>query len=175
MILQLLSTTSNGWLLPEDLNKVYWPSSAFFIVVGLIWWKGGPAIKAGWNGRIERIEGELDSAEEARTEAEAELGRVRSQISDAEAARQRILDDARATAENLERQLVERAHTEAAEAKARAEADLVAARQQVLADLSDEIGALALGAAEAVVASNLDESTQQGLIDAYISQVGSAR
>ncbi|MCC5953743.1 MAG: F0F1 ATP synthase subunit B [Acidimicrobiia bacterium] len=165
----------NGWLIPHDINEVWWASAAFFIVVGLIWWKGGPAIKAGWNGRIERIEGELASAEQARTEAEAELGRVRSQISDADSARERILADARATAENLERQLVERAHTEAAEAKARAEADLASARHQVLGDLSDEIGALALGAAEAVVASNLDETTQQGLIDAYINQVGSAR
>ncbi len=43
---------------------------------------------------------------------------------------------------------------------------------QATADLSGELSRLALGAAEEVVASSLDDAAQQRLIDDYISQVG---
>ena len=43
---------------------------------------------------------------------------------------------------------------------------------QAEADLSSELSRLALGAAERVVETSLDDAAQQRLIDAYISQVG---
>ena len=42
----------------------------------------------------------------------------------------------------------------------------------VPADLHDEVAALAIGAAEAVVRNNLDDATQDQLIESYITQVG---
>ncbi|MCB1268638.1 MAG: hypothetical protein KDB19_10965, partial [Microthrixaceae bacterium] len=62
--------------------------------------------------------------------------------------------------------------TEIAALRERAGADLAATRMQATADLSGELSRLALGAAEEVVASSLDDATQQRLIDDYISQVG---
>ena len=45
----------------------------------------------------------------------------------------------------------------------------------MLADLRAEAAARAAQAAEAVVGANLDASTQNDLVEAYISQVGGAR
>lgn len=154
--------------------EVFWGSLAFFIVVGLIWWKGGPAIKKAWNGRIERIEGEIDAAADTRSAAEADLASVRESIANADGERQRILDEARATAVTLKSQLVERAQIEAAEIAARAAADVEAAKAQARADLSVEVSTLAVGAAERVVVSSLDADTQRQLVEDYIQKVGAS-
>ena len=71
----------NGAILPE-INEVIWGSIAFLIVAALIIWKGGPAIKKMWDGRIDRLRGELGDAAAARAEAEAEQAGVQQRIAD---------------------------------------------------------------------------------------------
>jgi F-type H+-transporting ATPase subunit b len=174
LILGAEAGARNSVHLPHDINELYWGSLAFFLVVGLLWWKAGPAIKGAWNGRIERIEGELKAAGDVRVNAEAELAAVRERIANADAERARILAEATETAASLKAQLIERAGIEAAEVSARAAADVDASRSQAMADLSHEVSALAMGAAEQVVRSNLDDATQQQLVEAYITQVGAS-
>jgi F-type H+-transporting ATPase subunit b len=159
---------------PHDINELIWGSLAFFIVVGLLWWKAGPAIGRAWNGRIERIEGELGQAAEARGAAEASLAGLRARLADAETERGRILAEANATAVAVKAQLIERAHGEAADVAARAAADVEASRSQAAADLTAEVGSLTLGAAEAIVRSNLDADTQRSLVDGYITRIGAS-
>lgn len=162
----------NGAVLPYDINEVWWGTAAFLIVTGLILWKAGPAIKEAWNGRIERIRDELAAAEAARGEGEAALADVQGRIADAGSERERILAEARDTAASLQEQLVAKARQDAEELTARATADIEASKTQVLADLQAEVASLALGAAEAVVSSNLDPATQTELIESYITKVG---
>lgn len=156
------------------INELIWGGLAFFIVVGLLVWKAGPAIKNAWNGRIERIEGELDAAADARQSAEAELNGVRDRIANVDTERQRIVDEARQTAATLKAQLIERAQAEAAEVAQRSTSDIEAAKAQALADLRSEVGALAMGAAEEVVRESLDAETQRSLVESYISRVGAS-
>lgn len=168
----LAAENGNHWLLPHDINELWWASTAFFIVVGFLWWKGGPAIRNAWNGRIERIESELAEAADTRTGAEQELSDVEARIADGDAERERILVEARETAETLREQLVARAESDAADVLARGTADIEASKSQAFADLRHEVGELAVGAAEAVVAGNLDPTTQRELVESYITDVG---
>ena len=69
-------------------------------------------------------------------------------------------------------QIVARADEDAEGIKARAVADIESSKQQAIADLQAEVATLAIGAAEAVIAQNLDAGTQAELIDSYIDQVG---
>ena len=174
LILAAEEGAENGAILPHDTNEIIWGSLAFFIVVFLLVWKAGPAIRDAWNGRIERISGELDEAAGSRATAEGELADVQGRIANADAERDRILTEARQTAASLEAQLVERATADAAELKERATADIESAKGQVLADLRSEVSRLALGAAEAVVEANLDDATQAQLIESYIEKVGAS-
>lgn len=164
----------NYAILPHDFNEVIWGSIAFIVVVSLIWWKGGPAIKKAWNGRIEGIENELASAEQAVVDADAELADVRHRMANADAEAELILSEARATAVSLKQQLGERAAIEAAEVTARAAADVEAAKAQAMSDLQHEVSGLTLGAAEAIVRANLDDNAQQRLVESYISEVASS-
>lgn len=163
----------NQAILPHDINEVYWGSIAFFLVVGLIWWKGGPAIKKAWNGRIDGIRSGLEDAEASRQAAEDRLAEVQARIADAGSERQRILDEAAATATGLADQIAERARQEAEELRVRTDADIEASRSQATADLEHEVAALTVGATEVVVRSSLDADTQRRLVEDYITKVGS--
>jgi F-type H+-transporting ATPase subunit b len=155
-----------------ELKELYWALAAFLIVFGLLWWKAMPAAKKALSDRTERIAKEIDDAAKASTDADSRLTDVQTRIADAENERQRILVEARQTAEALKAQIVARAEQDAEGIKARAVTDIESSKQQAIADLQSDVAALALGAAEAVIAKNLDAGTQSGLIDSYIDQVG---
>ena len=61
---------------------------------------------------------------------------------------------------------------EIAELRQRSQHEIEVAKQQAIADLTNEVAALAIGAAEVVVQRNLDHDTQVRLIEDYINQVG---
>ena len=162
----------NGFIIPGDINEAIWGTISFLIIFALFMWKGLPAVKVMWNGRIDRIRNEVSSAAETRAAAEAKLAEVESNIANADDERQRIIAAARTDAQTVKAQIIARAGTDAADLKARGLADAEAAKAQATSDLQAEIGALALGAAEKVVANSLDAATQSQLIDSYIDRVG---
>ena len=175
LILAAEEGAGNTFLLPHVIEEALWAAAASIIVFGLLWWKGGPAIAKALKARTDRIEGELGEAAAARSAAEGELAAVQARIANADAERQRILTEARETAAALKEQLAERTAEDAAAIRARAVADAESSRSRVEADLRDEVATLAIGAAEAVVARNLDATTQASMVDAYIDQVGAGR
>jgi len=168
----LAAEAPNQVILPGDINEAIWGSISFILIVLLIVWKGRPAIKAMWNGRIDRIRNEVQAAADVRAAAEARLAEVEASIADVDQERQRIVAGAREDAASVKAQIIARAGTDAADLRARGRADAEGARAQAAADLQAEIGALVIGAAEKVVASSLDASTQSELIDTYIANVG---
>lgn len=174
MLALLAAEEGNGYWLPHDINEVIWGTIAFVLVIGLLAWKAGPAIKAALAARPARIAAELDAAASNRATAEASFADVKAALADADKERDRIIDEARETATRVGADIVARAHTEATAIKERGTAELASARRQAQADLTAEVSRLALGAAERVVESNLTEATQQSLVESYISQVGAA-
>jgi F-type H+-transporting ATPase subunit b len=156
----------------HTLLELVFTGLASIIVFALLWWKAMPFAKKALAGRTARIARELEDAGKTRTDAEGRLGDVQERIANAEDERQRILVEARQTAEALKQQIVARAGQEAEALKVRAASDIESAKQQAIADLQDEVATLVLGAAEAVIARNLDPATQAELIDGYIDQVG---
>jgi F-type H+-transporting ATPase subunit b len=168
----VLAAEENSFFLPADLAEAAWSGAASLIIFGLLWWKAVPPLKAMAQGRTQKIETEITDAERVRSDAEGRLGDVNHRIANAADERQRILVEARQTAEALKQQIQARAAAEAEALKARAAADIESAKTQAIADLQAEVATLALRAAEAVVVRNLDASTQSELIDGYIEQVG---
>ncbi len=164
-------TTNHKWL-PHDINEVIWGTIAFVIIVALLWWKAGPALKKAMVGRTERIQSEMDTAQAHRTEAEAERDRIRAALADSDSEAARIVEEARQSADKLRVDLAARTELTIASLRERGQADLESARKQAQSDLRAEVSRLALGAAEQVVQHNLDAATQQSLIEAYIAQVG---
>ena len=169
-VFQVAAEGPNGIHIPADVNEVYWGSLAFFVVVGLIWWRAGPLIANALKERTARIETELQEAKAARDEAEAALEASSADLPDVSAEEARIRAEAEATAEKLKTDLVAKAEAEAIRERGRS--DVENRRRQARADLTAEVARLTRSSAEAVVREGLDGGSQAELIDSYINQVG---
>ena len=165
----------NKFFLPADINEFYWGSIAFLVVLFFFVTKGLPLIKKAMAARSENIAADISAAEAARSDAEANVAELSANLGNAEEESAAIVEQANADAAKLKADLMARAEADVAAAKERAAAEIEATKGQALADLRAEAAARAAAAAEAVVGANLDASTQNDLVEAYISQVGGAR
>jgi F-type H+-transporting ATPase subunit b len=159
-------------ILPQT-NEIIWGALSFLILLFLMWKFAVPALKNGMEARTDRIRGDLVAADEAKSEAQQVLDDYRAQLADAKNESSRIIEEARQQADALKKDQEQRLQDELAEMRARATADVEAAKVQAIADLRTEVSNLAIGAAEVVVQRNLDRATQSQLVENYINQVGS--
>lgn len=171
-ILLTAAEEGNGFWLPADINEVIWGSLAFLIVAFLLVKFARKPVVEGLAKRSENVATSLGEAASAREAAEAERDRIKAALADSDAEAARIIEDARQAADQLGADIAARADADVVVIRERATADLATTRAQAQADLAGELSRLALGAAEKVVESSLDEGTQQRLIDGYINQVG---
>ena len=172
MLSILAAEAPNGPQLAGDINEVYWGSVAFFVVMGLLYKFAYPAMRDGLAGRSDRISAELSAAALARAEAESALTASTQDLPDVSSEAARMREESAATAAKLKADIVAKAHSDAEDLKARAASDISNQTSQALADIRDEVGRLTKGAAEKVVESNLNASSQSDLIDDYIAKVG---
>ncbi len=163
----------NGKHLPVT-DELIWGTLAFLVLVGIFLWKGlGPlkeqlaASKEAANSEFTKAEAEVAEAERKRDELVSGLGNV-------DAERQKILAEADQQAVDVKAEMIARADADAAELRAKTSADLGSSQDQASADLQSEMSQLTIASAEALVESNLDETTQRDLVEAYINQVGSS-
>jgi F-type H+-transporting ATPase subunit b len=162
-------------LITPALPEMIWGGIAFAIVAFALMKFGFPMIKKSLAARQEKIRSDLEGAERARTEAEAEKVRYEAQISEARAEGSRIVEEAHAAAEQVRRELIARAEAEAAEVRQRAQEDARLAADRAMADLRTEVTNLSVELAEKIVEHNLDHDTQVALVESYIASVGTGR
>jgi F-type H+-transporting ATPase subunit b len=153
-------------------NELVWGAISFVLVFLLLWKFAWPGLKSGMDARAQRIKGDLDEAESAKTDAETVLGEYRAQLADAKSESGRIIEEARQTADAMKRELQSQTQAEITEMRQRAAADIEAAKTQAIADLRNEVASLAIGAAEKVVGHNLDHETNLALVEQFIAEVG---
>ena len=161
-------------LLPET-NEIIWGALGFLVVFFFIWKFGLPQMRTAMNNRTEKIRGDLQAAEDQRSEADSVLADYRAQLNDAKSEAGRIIEEARQAADQIKRDQEARLQSELAELRTRAVADIDDAKGRAMNDLRIEVAALAIGAAETVVQRNLDAETQTQLVEDYINQVAAQR
>jgi F-type H+-transporting ATPase subunit b len=157
-------------LLP-GLNEVIWGTLAFLVLLGVMWKFGVPAVKNMEAAREERIRNDLEGAEKAKAEAEAEKEQYLAQIAGAKDEAGRLIEEARVAAESVRADLIVRAETEANEIRARAQADIANQTNQAMAQLRTDVATLSIDLAGRIVERNLDSDTNRQLVDSFIDQV----
>ena len=158
-------------LKPEN-NEIIWGALAFLVLLVAMWKWGVPAVKNMEAAREERIRNDLEGAEKARTEAEAEKAQYLTQIGNARAEAGQIIDEARQSAEQVRRDLVARAEQDANEIRERAQADIANQRAQAMASLRGEVAQLSIDLAGRIVERNLDNDTNRQLVNSFLEQAG---
>lgn len=172
MFTTILAAEGNGAWLPYDPFKILWGTLAFVILMVPLVKKAGPSLKKAFIGRTERIEATLNDASAERLAAEADREATKAALADSDSEAARIVAEAHETSQRIKADLIARAEADAAAIRERAAAEIASAQRSAQADLTAEISRLASGAAERVVHANLDDTTQQSLIESYIAQVG---
>ena len=161
----------NGLFFPGDINEFWWGLAAFLLVLAFLSWRVFPAARRMMRGNADKVEGELQSAEEVRVATESRTTELRAQLGDISQVREDLISEARTSAARLEADLIARAEAEAEETRRRGEAEVDLIRRQAAADLQTEVGVWVSEAAEALIAESLrtDDAAQEALVDAYIS------
>jgi F-type H+-transporting ATPase subunit b len=131
-----------------------------------------PRMNALLEERRSKIQGELEKAEATRVEADQQLADYRAQLAGAREESNRIIEEARKTAEQLRRDLQTKAEEESAATIVRAQEEIRAERDRAFQELRSQVGDIAVELASRVVRESLDRTSHERLIDEYIDEVG---
>jgi F-type H+-transporting ATPase subunit b len=162
---------SKNPILPAG-NELVWGTFSFVILFALMWKFAIPAARKAMVARTEKIRDDLATAEDAKTSAQTVLDEYQRQLADAKNESNRIIDEARQTAESLRRDLMAKAEADAQEVRARATADIDAAKDRAMAELRTQLTTLTIELAERVVKRNIDRESNAALVDDYITSIG---
>jgi len=162
------------WLFPALPEVIYGGIASLTIFAALAKF-ALPQFKKSLAARSERIQKEIDASASDLATAEGDAARIRTALGDIDAERKRLLADAQAQADALLRDGRARLTAEVVELEAKADADIAAAAARSGDELRTEIGRLAGEATDRVIASVLDDSIQQQLVENFISKVGAGR
>jgi F-type H+-transporting ATPase subunit b len=130
-----------------------------------------PRFRQVLDDRSRSIQGELEKADAARVAADTELAEYRQQLAGARDEGNRIIEEARKTADQLRKDLQAKAEQESQAIVARAQEEIRAERDRVFQELRAQVGEIAVELAGRVVGQSLDTAAHERLIDEYIDQV----
>ena len=158
-------------ILPEPVELIV-GAIVFLIVFAALAKFAFPSLNAMLAARTDRIQGELERAEQTHTEARNELESYRRQVAGAREEANRIVEEARRAADQIRREAQERAEREAADTVARAQDEIRAERDRAFQELRGQVGEIAVEIAGRVVGASLDAKQHTRLVDEFIDSVG---
>ena len=160
-----------------DIN----PSTVIFaiinfciLVVGLKVFLYKPVCKM-LDSRKEEVANNLNSAEEAKLEAQKLKDEYAAQLQNARSEAQDIINQAAKIGEQTKADIVNEAREEAARLTAKAQADIAREKTEALNEIRNEIADLAVLAAAKVVGKTIDVADHQNMVNDFVKEVGEAK
>lgn len=162
---------ANNPLLPHTSELVV-GTFAFAVVLAVVAWKLVPKIRTTLDERADAIEGGLKRAEQAQREAKQLLEQYQAQLAEARTEAARLREKAREEGAQIVAEMRQQAEAEARRIVEAAQATIEAERQQALAQLRTEIGALSVELASRVVGEALaDRAAQSRVVDRFLDEL----
>ncbi|WP_314177444.1 F0F1 ATP synthase subunit B [Streptomyces winkii] len=158
-------------LIPEPVELVI-GLIAFFIVFGVLGKKLLPTIQKTLDERQDAIEGGLERAQEAQTEANQTLEEYKAQLAEARHEAARITEQAREQGAAIIAEMREEGQRQRDAIIAAGHAQTEADRRQVTVALRQEVGRMATDLAGRVVGESLDDVARQSrVIDRFLEEL----
>lgn len=157
-------------LLPP-VNELIGGIIAFAIVFFFVWRYAAPAINRMLEQRQEAISGQLEEAEKAKAEAESLLADYKGQLAEARAEGNKIIEEARESAEQMKADIIAKAEADAEQIRARAREEAEGERARALAEAKSQVGDISVDLAGKIVGESLDQESHQALIDRYLADL----
>ncbi|MCB9831992.1 MAG: F0F1 ATP synthase subunit B [Planctomycetes bacterium] len=153
-----------------ETGFLFWSAITFAILLAILYKIGwGPLTKA-IEDRESKIRGDIDAAEKARAEAEADMARYKKQLDEAAEEAKRLLQDAREAAERAKESIVTEAKEQAEGLRQQATREIEAARDKAMAEIKGYIVDVAMAASKRFVAGSVDEATHKRLVDEVLAK-----
>lgn len=152
----------------------FWVLVAVLIFLGLLVYLKVPAAMArALDARAERIQAELDEAQNLRAEAERLLGEIKAQREETERLAADMLAQAKEDAERMRKDAAVKLEEQIVRRTEMAERKIATAEAQAMADVKAAAAELAAEAARTVLVGRLAASTTDPLVDKAIGQMAS--
>jgi len=127
------------------------------------------------DSRREEVINNLNSAEEAKLEAQKLKDEYAAQIQNARAEAQDIINQAAKIGEQTKADIVSEAREEASRLTAKAQAEIAREKTEALNEIRNEIADLAVLAASKVVGKTIDVADHQNMVNNFVKEVGEAK
>jgi F-type H+-transporting ATPase subunit b len=144
---------------------------AFLIVLGVIGWKVLPPLNKVLSERQDQIRGELEAADQAKTDAEQADAERRRELDEARQRAREIVAQANHTADQVTVARQAQAQAEYERIVNSAEAEVTVARQAAVEQITARVGEIVIAAAERVIGREIQASDHQDLINEAIAAV----
>lgn len=125
--------------------------------------------------REEHITSEIESAETSRKEAEGILAEQKETLKQARVEAQQLIESAKKTGEQQEKDIIAAAREEATRLKESALKDIEREKDQAITALREQVASLSVLIATKVIEKEINEKDQEKLINEYIQEVGEER
>ncbi len=142
------------------------------ILVGILVFYGRKAIGNILSERRKQIAQAIQEAEERQRSAATALAKEKEKLAQAEKEAKRICDVATERAKTVKAEIAEQCERDIARLKETAASDLSSEQERVIAQLKKQIAEQAVIRAENQLKVQVDNNTQQRLIDRSIAQLG---
>jgi F-type H+-transporting ATPase subunit b len=151
--------------------ELIWGTVAFALLMAFLSRFAFPRLNAMLDQRAAAIQGQIEEAEEQRTEAERLRRQYEEQLAQSRGRGDQIVEEARRDAERVRADLVARAEEEARGIVERAQQDAEASRARVVADLRNQVALASVELAGRIVQRELDPERHRALVDQYINEL----
>ena len=162
------------WLIVRHLVISLLRSAQFFSCITSFVNSHGIKLSGIFVAREKKIATDIDSAENARQEAEILVQKRQEELAAARTEATQIIDEAKKTGKTKESKIIAEAYDEAKRLKEKANQDIAQSWVEALAGVKGEVADLTVLLAEKVMKQNLDAKAQSDLIDSYLDQLGDA-
>ena len=140
-------------------------------VVGRYFW---PTFTRSHEQDVKRLREGMEKAESEYQDAQGQLERSRSRLSEVDNEAARIRDDARADAERIKTDLADNAQEESERVKVQGRQTVDASRSRTVSELRTEVGSGSVELARRIVAASLSDDAAKGRsVDAFIDNLES--
>lgn len=127
------------------------------------------------DSRKEEVANNLNSAEEAKLEAQKLRDEYAAQIQNARNEAQDIINQAAKIGEQTKADIVNEAREEAARLTAKAQDEIAREKTEALNEIRNEIADLAVLAASKVVGKTINVADHQNMVNNFVKEVGEAK
>ena len=154
------------------LYDIVWSIIPFAVILFVFWKFVLPKFQEVLAEREDRIKGGIERAEVAQKEAKAALEKNNAELAEARHEAAEIREAARTRGKEIEAESRARAEEEARRIIESGEKQLQASREQVVAELRNEMGQNSISLAERLLGTELSDSTRRSnTIDEFLSEL----